>query len=54
MESAITVKVKTGHEKLGNHVADFFRKLGHDVEVVGTDAIELPIEIVLSNALDEH
>lgn len=45
----IVVKVKPSHEALGAHVADFFRKLGHDVRVVGETAIELPIEIAFAN-----
>lgn len=45
---SVIVKVKPGHEALGDHVAKFFRKLGHNVKVVGETAIELPIEIAMA------
>ena len=48
-EKSIVVKVKPGHESLGEHVAGFFRKLGHDVKIVGETAIELPLEIAFAS-----
>lgn len=49
-KKAIVVRVKAGHEPLGKHVAGFFRKLGHDVKVVGVTALELPIEIAFAGS----
>lgn len=45
----IVIKVKPGHEPLGEHVAGFFKKLGHAVKVVGGTALELPIEIAFES-----
>lgn len=45
----IVIKVKPDHGELASHVAGFFRKLGHDVKIVGETAIELPIEIAFAS-----
>lgn len=44
----IIVRAQPGHGRCAEHVAGFFRKLGHDVKVVGESAIEVPIEIAFA------
>lgn len=47
---SLIIKAKPSHEESANHIANFFRKLGHDVKVVGETAIEIPIEIVFAES----
>lgn len=44
----IIVKAQPGHGRCAEHVANFFRKLGHDVKVTSEAAIEIPIEIAFA------